>query len=105
MRRNYRVDEGSAVSEVAIVDTFTKLIFGEEADFSARELSIIHALRLVECRLDMDRHKDLGTYLRALGVAEMISLVGSVRNQLLKAPGSGTVAVSVTGGGSRTHPV
>ena len=38
----------ASVSEMAIVDTFTKLIFGEEEGYSALELSIIEAFRAAD---------------------------------------------------------
>ena len=81
MKRKCCSSEVGPASELAIVDTFTKLIFGEE-DFSSRELSIIQALRIVEGQLRTQCHRDMGIYLRALGVREMIELVSSVRVQL-----------------------
>jgi hypothetical protein len=69
----------SAVSEMAIVDTFTKLIFGQEADFDSSEQLIIQAFRLVDTRVELDTHGDMGHYLRALGVTEMIQLVTRVQ--------------------------
>ena len=74
-------DDGP-ISEMAIVDTFTKLIFGEEAEFDVRELSVIEALRLADANVMLDDHRDMGDYLRALGVAEMVQLVARVRRQL-----------------------
>ena len=47
MQRAYEASD-SAVSEMAIVDTFTKLIFGEEDAYSDRELGIIQAFRGTE---------------------------------------------------------
>ena len=70
------------VSEMAIVDTFTKLIFGEVEGFSSSEKLIIHAFRLVDSSVALDSHKDMGQYLRALGVNEMIRLVSRVETQL-----------------------
>ena len=67
---------------MAIVDTFTKLIFGEEDDYSAGELSIIQAFRTADANVLRDSHGDMGEYLRALGVREMIDLVSRVRGQL-----------------------
>ncbi|MEP0203780.1 MAG: hypothetical protein ABJ084_05890 [Halioglobus sp.] len=72
----------SGVSEMAIVDTFTKLIFGESAQYSSQELLIIQALRLADANVALDSHGDMGGYLRALGVAEMIHLVSDVQQQL-----------------------
>jgi len=70
------------VSELAIVDTFTKLIFGEEEAFSASEELIIQAFRLVDHSIVLDSRKNMGIYLRALGVAEMIALVAQVQTCL-----------------------
>lgn len=82
MKRVQRDVEGTNVSEMAIVDTFTKLIFGEESRYSNRELMIIQAFRMVDTNVVFDSHRDMGAYLRALGVEEMIGLVSRVRRQL-----------------------
>lgn len=78
----YSFIEGGAVSEMAIVDTFTKLIFGEEGEFSSGELLIIETLRAVDHNVTLDDHRAMGEYLSALGVREMIQLVSRVREQL-----------------------
>jgi hypothetical protein len=83
MQRAHSSSEGGPVSEMAIVDTFTKLIFGEENDYSARELLIIQAFRAVDTNVLADTHRTMGEYLRAQGVREMIQLVSQVRMQLL----------------------
>ena len=70
------------VSEMAIVDTFTKLIFGEDSRYNAGELRIIQAFRMVDTNVVFDSHRDMGAYLRALGVQEMIELVTRVQRQL-----------------------
>ena len=70
------------VSEMAIVDTFTKLIFGEQDAFNSSEELIIEAFRLVDHSVVLDSHRDMGIYLRALGVAEMIQLVTRVQTCL-----------------------
>lgn len=72
----------SQASEMAIVDTFTKLIFGEDSRYSNRELMIIQAFRAVDTNVVFDSHRDMGAYLRALGVGEMIKLVSKVQQQL-----------------------
>ena len=83
MKRAYaNIDVGS-MSEMAIVDTFTKLIFGEDSQYSNRELMIIQAFRTVDQVVSFDSHRDMGTYLRALGVGEMIELVAQVQCQLV----------------------
>jgi hypothetical protein len=66
-------------SEMEIVDTFTKLIFGLEQDFSDTELAIIQVLRQVDHNIALDDQGEMGVYLRALGVSEMVSLVRRVR--------------------------
>ncbi len=70
---------GACPSEMEIVDTFTKLIFGVEEDFSAQELDIIQTLRMVDDNIALDHVHEMGVYLRALGVNEMITLVSQVR--------------------------
>jgi len=82
MNSDYDFREGGPVSEMAIVDTFTKLIFGEESEYSGRELMIIQAFRRVDVNVGQDSHHEMGGYLRALGVREMIKLVSRVREQL-----------------------
>ncbi len=82
MESAYDFRAGGPVSEMAIVDTFTKLIFGEEEDFNNGEQLIIEAFRLVDSSVMLDSHRDMGHYLRALGVAEMIQLVSRVQNYL-----------------------
>ena len=82
MRRVRLQQKAGPVSEMAIVDTFTKLIFGEDDQFSAGELTIIEALRLVDDNVSTDGYCEMGNYLRALGVGEMIKLVSMVRAQL-----------------------
>ena len=66
-------------SELAVVDTFTKLIFGVEEELDSRDMTIIQALRLVDDTIALDSHNEMGVYLRALGVKEMIKLVALVR--------------------------
>ena len=82
MPRARRASEGGSVSEMLIVDTFTRLIFGDKDAYSSRELHIIQALRTVDPNVAFDSHDDMGEYLRALGVQEMIQLVARVREQL-----------------------
>ena len=76
-----RADDGS---EMLVVNTFTKLIFDHESEFSPVELEIIQALRLVDENVVLDSHRDMGAYLQALGVAEMVKLVDRVCARLLR---------------------
>ena len=82
MKRAQTSPEAGQVSEMAIVDTFTKLIFGEESQYSNSELLIIQAFRHADHNVLLDSHRDMGAYLRALGVGEMIKLVSKVQVQL-----------------------
>ena len=84
MTRTVDFTEDSPVSELAIVDTFTKLIFGEENDYSVREMLIIQAFRQEDTHVALDSHRDMGQYLRALGVREMIRLVSAVQKRLVE---------------------
>ena len=84
MKRTFEVSDGGSDSEMAIVDTFTKLIFGEESEYSDGELRIIQALRAVDDNVALDCHGDMGVYLRALGVREMIGLVSRVRSAMVQ---------------------
>ena len=82
MKRAQTGRDGSQASEMAIVDTFTKLIFGEDSRYTNNELRIIQAFRTVDTNVMFDSHRDMGAYLRALGVGEMIELVSRVQRQL-----------------------
>ena len=82
MIRSDRAKKEGLPSEMVIVDTFTKLIFGEDADYSNQELLIIQALRSADHNISLDSHRDMGIYLRALGVREMIVLVARVQSLL-----------------------
>ncbi len=82
MNTSSNYSSGESVSELAIVDTFTKLIFGEESRYNDAELRIIQSLRLTDDNVAVDGHRDLGVYLRALGVNEMIRLVSRVQDQM-----------------------
>ena len=82
MQRACSNEEPGYASEMAIVDTFTKLIFGEGDAYSTGELQIIQALRAVDANVALDSHRDMGEYLRALGVQEMIQMVTRVQQQL-----------------------
>ncbi|RLQ22311.1 hypothetical protein DWB85_08500 [Seongchinamella sediminis] len=82
MKRAQTGPEEGEVSEMAIVDTFTKLIFGADSQYSESEQLIIQAFRAVDYNVVFDSHRDMGAYLRALGVDEMIKLVGKVQVQL-----------------------
>jgi hypothetical protein len=81
MRHALQEQEDGPVSEMAIVNTFTKLIFGDDL-FTARELSIIEALQANNAGAMCENRKAVGEYLRNLGVREMIDLVSGLRQSL-----------------------
>lgn len=81
MQRAYKNNEAVGVSEMAIVNTFTKLIFGEE-QYGARELAVIDGFRAVEPDVLRDSPQEMGEYLRNLGVREMIQLVSRLHRHL-----------------------
>lgn len=83
------MDESVLPSEMEIVDTFTKLIFGQAGELSATELTVTQVLREVDDNVCFDDLAEMGVYLRALGVQEMISLVGRVRRHYPPQAGSG----------------
>ena len=105
MKRTLNIEEEAEASEMAIVDTFTKLIFGDESPYSDSELRIIAALREVDTHAAFGCHGNLGAYLRALGVEEMIALVSVVRSgmgrmncsNLRAAPSHGGLSPSTLG--------
>lgn len=82
MRNSYNISEELAVSEMAVVDTFTRLIFNDQGDFSLTESAIIEAFRTVDANVLMDSYAQMGQYLRELGVREMIHLVARICEQL-----------------------
>jgi len=82
MQPIFEAIQDAPISEMNIVDSFTRLIFGDESGFSARELMIIEAFRGVDANVLMDTHREMGEYLRNLGVKEMIHLVARIREQL-----------------------
>jgi len=81
VQRSYKENDVGPVTEMAIVNTFTKLIFGDE-DYSERESLIIDAFRMVNPDVHCDNHQEMGEYLRNLGVREMIQMVLRVRQHM-----------------------
>jgi hypothetical protein len=81
MQRLFNASNVAPVTEMAIVDTFTKLIFGDEA-YSEQESLIIDAFRSVCPDVQRDSCQEMGGYLRNLGVREMIQLVSRLRQHI-----------------------
>lgn len=86
MKRTEQSGDTASPSEMVIVDTFTRLIFGDAGGFSRSELQVIEALRVVEPDVATDNLGAMGDYLRALGVAEMIELVSRVQYSATHGP-------------------
>ncbi len=87
MQLAYNNNEATPMSEMAIVNTFTKLIFGE-VTYTACELYIIDGFRAVDIDVLRDSHEEMGEYLRNLGVREMIQLVSRLHRHLAQPGGT-----------------
>ena len=83
MQRSFKENHANPVTEMVIVDTFTKLIFNDVA-FSSVQLKIIEALRLICPDVHSDSFRVMGEYLRDMGVREMIQLVARLQQHLLE---------------------
>ena len=104
MQHAYNKNTNGPVTEMAIVNTFTKLIFGDEG-FTARELSIIQAFRSVDAGVLRDSIDELGQYLRSLGVREMIQLVSRLRQHMTESDESRvSVQVQATSAANAGRP-
>jgi hypothetical protein len=82
VQRTDDINDNGPITEMAIVNTFTRLIFGEEEGYASRELLIIEAFRAVDANVLRDSQQEMGEYLRNLGVREMIQLVSRLRQYL-----------------------
>ena len=67
------------MDEMSIVDLLTKLIFDAESELDDTELVIIGLLGQVEHSLLDASRRDISEYLRAMGVDEMIRMVGQLK--------------------------
>jgi len=77
-----KIKNTAVVSELEIVDICTKLIFGIDEKLSLHEQLIITALRLSDENFAGDDAVEMGKYLRALGVKEMIKLVAAAKQHI-----------------------
>ena len=82
MKRPGNESEDVPVTEMDVVNTFTKLIFRDEI-VTLQELAIVEGFRSVDANVLRDSHAELGEYLRHLGVRDMIHLVSRVRQEML----------------------
>lgn len=67
------------IDEMAIVDTFTKLIFDAQATLDKTELILVKLLAQIDSSLADASLRDISEHLRSMGVDEMISVVDQVR--------------------------
>lgn len=74
-------DKG-VINEMSIVDVFTKLIFDAEAVLNDTEAQIVDCLELVEGPQIHSPRREIGEFLRSMGVDEMISLVAKVKSKM-----------------------
>jgi len=72
----------SAINEVTIVDTCTRLIFGGGPVLSDTEALIVSALQMDSLFTPGQSRDELGALIRDMGVDEMIALVGRTKKQL-----------------------
>ena len=70
-----------AIDEMAIVDTFTKLIFDAEAKIDHWESVMVSLLCEYEPTLSKASPREVSEYLRSMAVSEMIIAVGHIKQQ------------------------
>ncbi len=71
--------DGELIDEMSIVDVLTKLIFNTDSDLNETELLIVSLLAQVDNPMPSTSRRDISEYLRAMGVDEMIQLVGQLK--------------------------
>jgi hypothetical protein len=100
-----RADNHTDAGRMAIVDTMTRLIMGEVSGFSGDDLEIAEAIRGVLPELAGSELSAVGSYLRSLGVLEMIELVEHTERFLADtAPGAiRQLAASLDGQPRQSH--
>ena len=70
------------IDEMSIVDVITRLIFDSDSELDDTELLVVELLGQVDPTLTAGSQRDLSEYLRAMGVDEMIRVVGQIKQQL-----------------------
>ena len=76
------VGNDQSLTEMAIVDIFTQLIFDAESSLDVTAALVVDALGQVEPYVVGASRRDLSEYLRAMPVDEMIEVVGRVKDSL-----------------------
>lgn len=101
--------ESAVPSEMEIVDTFTHLIFWGDGELSPEESAILRTLLQVDqnaARISADAAPgDVGAYLRALGVREMIQLVARVQAHYLRHSQSPQQPLAAARSPAAQHPL
>ena len=92
----------SIFDEMSIVDVLTKLIFDAEVELHGTELLVVELLGQVDTSLAASSRRDVGEYLRAMGVDEMIAVVNRIK-RLLDCQQGVIAASGCDGGSSLSH--
>jgi hypothetical protein len=71
----------AAMSEMAIVDVFTRLIFDADARLNKSERMIIELLCLHESTLVGAARRDISEFLRAMTIEEMTAVVNQLKTR------------------------
>lgn len=74
-------DNNGSISEMAIVDIFTQLIFDAETVVDETGQRLLDMLKHLEPILADATQKDLSEYLRSMEVREMIKVVEIIKDQ------------------------
>lgn len=71
-----------AMSEMAIVDVFTRLIFDADTRLNKSERMVIDLLCLHESSLAGASRRDISEFIRTMTIEEMIEMVNQLKTQL-----------------------
>ncbi|MCR8922436.1 hypothetical protein NO559_06605 [Dasania sp. GY-MA-18] len=74
-------EDSDSISEMAIVDLFTRLIFDADAVLDESDQLVLAILQHSDASLAAASRVDISEYLRAMDVREMIAVVASVKQQ------------------------
>ena len=90
-----------SIDEMSIVDVMTKLIFDSDSELDSTELLVVELLGQVDHSLATESRRDVSEYLRAMGVDEMILVVGKIKKQLEQQ--QGLIAATISPNGRSLH--
>ncbi|WP_019528382.1 hypothetical protein [Dasania marina] len=74
-----QLDENGCISEMAIVDMFTRLIFDADTELDESGQLLLDIVQHREPSLEHASRRDISEYLRAMDVHEMIVVVAQVK--------------------------